>query len=43
MNISVRMPDDMVKELDRIAEDMGISRASVIKIFIKKQMKEEVK
>lgn len=40
--VSVDFPEWMVKELDRVARNLGITRQSVIKIFISEKLKKTV-
>ncbi len=39
--VSVDFPDWMVKELDKVARKLGVTRQSIIKIFISDKLKEE--
>jgi hypothetical protein len=40
--VSVDFPDWMVKELDRVSKRLGVTRQSIIKIFISDKLKEEM-
>ena len=39
--VSVDFPEWMVKELDKVASKLGVTRQSIIKIFISDKLKEE--
>ena len=39
--VSVDFPVWMVKKLDRVARRLGVTRQSVIKVFISEKLKEE--
>lgn len=39
--VSVDFPEWMVQQLDRVSEHLGITRQSVIKIFISEKLKEQ--
>ena len=39
--VSVDFPEWMVKELDKVARKLGVTRQSIIKIFISDKLKEE--
>ena len=39
--VSVDFPAWMVKELDKISKRLGVTRQSVIKVFISEKLKEE--
>jgi len=39
--VTVDFPDWMVKKLDRISKRLGVTRQSVIKVFISEKLKEE--
>lgn len=39
--VSVDFPEWMVQELDKISNRLGVTRQSVIKIFISERLKEE--
>jgi hypothetical protein len=39
--VSVDFPEWMVDKLDRIAKQLGVTRQSVIKVFISEKLKEE--
>ena len=40
--VSVDFPEWMVQELDRVARNLGITRQSVIKVFISEKLKKTV-
>lgn len=40
--VSVDFPEWMVKELDRVSKRLGVTRQSIIKIFISDKLKEEM-
>ena len=40
--VSVDFPEWMVQELDRVARNLGITRKSVIKVFISEKLKKLV-
>lgn len=40
--VSVDFPEWMVQELDRVARNLGITRQSVIKVFISEKLKKPV-
>jgi len=40
--VSVDFPEWMVQELDRVARNLGITRQSVIKVFISDKLKKPV-
>ena len=39
--VSVDFPEWMVQQLDRVSDRLGITRQSVIKIFISEKLKEQ--
>ena len=39
--VSVDFPTWMVKELDKVSKKLGVTRQSVIKVFISEKLKEE--
>ena len=39
--ITIRIKEEMLKEIDRLAEELGIDRSSVIRMLITKGLKEE--
>ncbi len=39
--ITVDFPEWMVKDLDRISKKLGVSRQSIIKVFISEKLKEQ--
>ena len=39
--VSVDFPDWMVQKLDKISKRLGVTRQSVIKVFISEKLKEE--
>lgn len=39
--VSVDFPEWMIVKLDRIAKQLGVTRQSVIKVFISERLKEE--
>jgi hypothetical protein len=39
--VSVDFPEWMVQQLDRVSEHLGVTRQSIIKIFISEKLKEQ--